>query len=128
MSPGGIRAAGGASYRYLVVQSEKEMNDHLAAGWFISEVEAISSAGDEAYLYGLNDEQYVRMQEVLAKKAKNKPKVEVAPVVEVEEEDDSPPTRSELEEKARELNIRFNARTPNETLIARIERAIRYGG
>ena len=39
----------------------------------------------------------------------------------------SPPTRDEIESKARELGIRFNKRTSDETLLDRIESALSGG-
>lgn len=40
------------------------------------------------------------------------------------EHDDAPPTREELEEKARELKIRFDGRTSDAKLAANIEAAL----
>ena len=39
----------------------------------------------------------------------------------------SPPTRDEIESKARELGIRFNKRTSDEALLDRIESALARG-
>lgn len=39
----------------------------------------------------------------------------------------SPPTRDEIESKARELGIRFNKRTSDEALLDRIESALSRG-
>jgi hypothetical protein len=49
----------------------------------------------------------------------------VAPVA-VEEivDDNAAPTREELTTKAKELGVRFNARTSDETLLERIEEAL----
>ena len=38
--------------------------------------------------------------------------------------DDAPPTREEMEEKARELNIPFNKRTSDEIILTRITEAL----
>ena len=40
------------------------------------------------------------------------------------EDDVSPPTREELEAKATELGVKFNARTKDETLAERIKEAL----
>lgn len=39
-------------------------------------------------------------------------------------DDDAPPTRDELEAKARELGIKFDGRTGDKTLAAKIEAAL----
>lgn len=39
--------------------------------------------------------------------------------------DDAPPTRSELEEKGRELGLKFDGRTSDKKLFAMIEEALR---
>jgi len=127
-SPGGIRTAGGACYKYVVVFSKTEMDQKLAEGWFATEVEAIDAAGDDAYLHGLNLRQKRRMAMVLSKKPKKPappPKVEVAPVPELEvPSDDAPPTREELEAKALELGVPFDGRTSDARLLKRIENAL----
>ncbi|MES0444999.1 MAG: hypothetical protein ABUJ92_00500 [Desulfobacterales bacterium] len=43
-------------------------------------------------------------------------------------EDDSPPTRDELEGKAKELGIGFNWKTKDESLAAKIQAALRARG
>ena len=43
-----------------------------------------------------------------------------APKPEVESKDDTPPTRAELEQKANELEIKFDGRTPDRKLAALI--------
>lgn len=126
LSPGDVRTAGGACYRYVVVNSMAEMSQRLAQGWFETEAEAIEAAGDEAYLFGLNDEQYDRMLAVLAKKSKKAPP---APKPEPEPaEDESPPTRAELEEMATRLGVRFDGRTNDALLARRIEAKLNENG
>jgi hypothetical protein len=39
-------------------------------------------------------------------------------------EDNAPPTRAELETKARELGLKFDGRTSDKTLLRRITQAI----
>jgi hypothetical protein len=127
-SPGGIRTAGGACYKYVVVFSKAEFDAKLAEGWFSTEAEAIDAAGDEAFLHGLNDRQRRKMLAVLAKKPKKAPpppKVEVAPIPEPDiPDDDAPPNRDELEAKALELGVRFDGRTSDARLLKRIENAL----
>ena len=43
---------------------------------------------------------------------------------EVPPDDDAPPTREELETKARELGIKFDGRTSDKALLAKIEAAL----
>lgn len=43
---------------------------------------------------------------------------------EVPPDDDAPPTRDELETKARELGLKFDGRTGDKALLAKIEAAI----
>ena len=43
---------------------------------------------------------------------------------ETELDDDAPPSREEMEEKARELGIKFDGRTGDKTLLKRINEAL----
>ena len=43
---------------------------------------------------------------------------------EVSPDDDAPPTREELETKARELGLKFDGRTSDKTLLSKIEAAL----
>ena len=43
---------------------------------------------------------------------------------EVSPDDDAPPTRDELEAKARELGVKFDGRTSDKTLLSKIEAAL----
>lgn len=47
-----------------------------------------------------------------------------ADLAEVAPNDDAPPTREELETKARELGIKFDGRTSDKTLLSKIEAAL----
>lgn len=85
----------GKTFSYCGVSSQKELNEKLAAGWFLS------------------------FEEAVAAKQTLKP----APVVAPPADDvalDAPPTRDELLAKAKELGIGFNRRTTDAALLARI--------
>lgn len=135
-SPGPVRYSGGACYQHHVVHSEPELSARLKDGWYASEKEAIEAAGDQAYLYGLNDDARRIMSAILARKAKEKAQaaeklralkkpikqpLEEAP----EADDDAPPTRAELELKASELGIKFDGRTTDARLAQRIADALK---
>ena len=45
-------------------------------------------------------------------------------LAEIASNDDAPPTREELETKARELGIKFDGRTSDKTLLSKIEAAL----
>jgi hypothetical protein len=125
-SPGPVRYSNGACYKYVVVSSDEEMKAHLSAGWFSTEAEAIEEAGDIAFLHGLSRSRAARMRKVLAKKPKPAPKPE--PEIAAEEDDDSPPTRAEMEEMATKLGVRFDGRTGDALLAKRIENKMRENG
>lgn len=55
-------------------------------------------------------------------------KAAAVPEQEEEPEDDSPPTRAEMEEIATKLGVRFDGRTSDELLAKRIENRMRENG
>lgn len=121
-SPGIIRHASNASYKFVSVHSEAELKTRLAEGWFKTEIEAIAAAGDEAYLYGLPPRRAAKVKKILLAKKKAAPP---PPATAEEKEDDSPPTRAELEEMADKLGVRFDGRTSDSLLSKRIENRLR---
>jgi hypothetical protein len=100
LSPGNFRR-GKSSYRYVSVNSLEEHDAYLAQGWSTSADLAIDRAN--------------------APTSAPAPAPVPAPVV---PEDNAPPTRVELETKARELGLRFDGRTSDRTLLRRITQAI----
>jgi hypothetical protein len=98
LSPGNFRR-GKSSYRYVSVNSLEEHDAYLAQGWSTSADLAIDRANAPTPA----------------------PAPAPAPVV---PEDNAPPTRAELESKARELGLRFDGRTSDRTLLRRITQAI----
>lgn len=94
-SPGAHRAQNGGTFDYLGVNDAGEMAAALADGWHLS-VEAAIAA--------------LEADDIIA---------EVVEALEAVD-DVSPATRDELEQKARELGIGFNARTTDKVLAQRI--------
>lgn len=81
-------------YQYRAVEDEAERQLMLKEGWLATRDEACGFAA---------------------------PKVEVKEVEEVVAvEDDTPPTRAELEQMAKDLDIKFDGRTSDKKLIALI--------
>ena len=100
LSPGNFRR-GKSTYRYVSVNSLEEHDAYLAQGWSTSADLAIERAN--------------------APTPAPAPAPVPAPVV---PEDNAPPTRAELETKARELGLKFDGRTSDRTLLRRITQAI----
>lgn len=82
----------GGTYSYMSVKDEDQMKEAKACGWFesLGEAEKGESKGPEL------------VEETVA------------------EDDESAPTRAELEQMAKESGIPFNTRTSDETLLDRI--------
>jgi len=123
-SPGINKKPGGGTYIYISVQTQKEIDEKLDAGWFTSSAEAIEAAGDKADGYKKPKPKWAI--KAIKKKKPSKPldwrdqaKAEPAPAPVIEPEpvnEDADPTRAELEAKATELGIRFDGRTKDKKL------------
>jgi hypothetical protein len=125
-SPGIHKKPGGGTYTYVNVETQEEFDDKLANGWFASSAEAIQVAGDKAD--GFKKPKPKWAMKPIKKKKPSKPldwreqakAAQVAtpePVPEPEPiDDDTGPTREELEAKATELGIRFDGRTKDKKL------------
>ena len=98
-TPGPHRKPGVGSYRYIGCKDASDYEARRAQGWHDSFEEAIAAT---------------------------KAKAVIAAVEQADEaiDDISPPTREEMEEKARELGLPFNARTSDKTLAQRIADAV----
>lgn len=94
-TPGMHRAGGGATYDYKGVADADALGTALKAGWRLTLPEAIASVSAKAVL-----KEVIEAQEAI--------------------DDVSPATRDELEQKAKELGIGFNARTSDTVLAQRI--------
>jgi hypothetical protein len=121
-SPGQQRKPGGGTYNFDSVQTQEELDAKLAAGWFESSAEAIEAAGEKA-----NGNVKPKPKWAIKPTKKKKPakpldwreQVKAAPAPEPEPEpidEDTAPTREELEAKATELGIRFDGRTKDKKL------------
>ena len=115
-SPGPHKKPGGGTYRIVGIKTQEELDAKLLAGWFASSAEAIEAAGDKATTPKKVAEWRLKAKAKKTKKRRpSKPlgwKLPVpVPVIE-----DAPPTRAELETKAKELGIRFDGRTRDKKL------------
>jgi hypothetical protein len=123
-SPGIYKKPGGGTYTYISVQTQEELEDKLASGWFVSSAEAITEAGENATPAGKPKPKWA-IKPIKKKKAakpldwREQVKV-IEPVVEPIA-DDAQPTREELEIKATELGIKFDGRTKDKKLGQLIE-------
>jgi hypothetical protein len=89
----------GAMVDYIVVPDHLD-DETVASGWFRTIPEALAAVA---------------------------PVVASEPVSDASEvvTDDAPPTRAEMEQKATELGIKFDGRTTDAKLLARIEEALK---
>lgn len=94
--PGPHWGPSGTTYQSIGVDNKQELDEKISQGWHDSLVKAVDAF--------LNPSKPVDTQE--------------------ENDDDSHVTREELELKARELNIKFDGRTSDKTLLKRIEETI----
>lgn len=117
-SPGPHKKPGGGTYRIVGINTQEELDAKLSAGWFASSAEAITAAGDKATTPKRVADWRIKAKAKKTKKRKpskplgwKQPAIEPMPVIE-----DAPPTRAELETKAKELGIRFDGRTRDKKL------------
>jgi hypothetical protein len=89
----------GSMVDYIVVPDHLD-DETEASGWFRTIPEALASV---------------------------EPVVASGPVLDAFEvvPDDAPPTRAEMEQKATELGVKFNVRTTDDKLLARIDEALK---
>ena len=97
-NPGKHRGPKGSTYDYLGVNSAEELKQAKAAGWR----ETLDGAASE----------------------KAEAVIEQAEDLDEAIDEISAPTREELEKKADELEIPYNSRTKDETLVKRIAEAL----
>lgn len=93
--PGEHFAHDGETYKYSPVNSQSELDDKLASGWSKTLVEAVA--------------------------ARKNPQAPTNPNV---VQDNAPPTREEMEQKAQELKIKFDGRTSDAKLLKLINEAV----
>lgn len=116
-APGSSQHSSGGRYRYRGAANQAEYDALLAEGWHSTILAAVVAAGDRAFAHN-------RKPAGLLAKARAK-LAEQAPVAAPEAEDDAPATRVEMEAKAVELGIKFDGRTTDARLLAKITEALR---
>jgi hypothetical protein len=116
-APGSSQHSSGGRYRYRGAANQAEYDALLAEGWHSTILAAVVAAGDRAFAHN-------RKPAGLLAKARAK-LAEQAPVAAAEAEDDAPATRVEMEAKAAELGIKFDGRTTDARLLAKIAEALR---
>tara|TARA_R110001606_G_scaffold326390_1_gene473156 strand:- start:630 stop:962 length:333 start_codon:yes stop_codon:yes gene_type:complete len=94
-SPGDQYGPEGKTYSWAGVKTQEELDGKLADGWFATLAEAIAP--------------------------KDAPKIEPKAV---EPDENAPPTRSELEQKAEELGLKFDGRTSDNKLSQKIQESL----
>lgn len=107
--PGKIRLKSGTTYSVLEVFDKRSLANSLDRGWHPT-IEAAVAASKGITPKGAPQAAAI---------------VEPEPaVVDTVPEDNAPPTREELEEKARELGVKFDGRTGDKLLLRRINEAL----
>ena len=94
-SPGSQYGPAGKTYSWSGVKTQEDLDDKIADGWFLTLAEAIAP--------------------------KDAPNIEQK-AVEIDE--NAPPTRSELEQKATELGLKFDGRTSDNKLGQKIQESL----
>jgi len=123
-APGSSQHSSGGRYRYRGAEDQAEYDALLADGWHATILEAVVAAGDRAFVH--NRKPAGLLAKARAKLAAQAPAVEAVVGEVVEQLDDNaPPTRVEMEDKARELGIKFDGRTSDARLLAKIGEALR---
>lgn len=98
-TPGEHQCPGG-TFTYKPVEDAEEKSEALQKGWFETLPEALGEPAP-------------------------KPVVQEEPAQEEPvPQEDAPPTREELEEKAKELGIKFNKNTSDDVLLEKITKAL----
>lgn len=98
-TPGMHRAGGGATYNFKGVDDADALGLAIKTGWRLTLGEAVAGQRAQSVI-----QEVIEAQEAI--------------------DDVSPATRDELEQKAKELGIGFNARTSDTVLAQRIAGAI----
>jgi len=131
-SPGPQRHSSGGAYRFASVNSDAELSEMLAQGYYADVRTAIAACGERAFTHGLTSTQArkVSASKLLARlKARLAKDAIPATAVEVEEPaappaDDAPATRAEMLQQAEILGIKPDKRWSDATLMAKINAAM----
>lgn len=110
--PGAHFGPDGTTYDALGVNNDEQMRAALANGWAKSLLQAVeiyfnSEKGNEPVVTVGENVAVAESEEITAA------------------DDNTPPTREELEQKATELGIKFDGRTTDRKLLERIEEVLR---
>jgi hypothetical protein len=97
---------------WLEAFDQRSLDVSLARGWYLSLADAQAAAKGGT--------QHPSKAPSVVSTISSEPVAEAADAV----ADDAPPTREELEEKARELGIKFDGRTGDKLLLKRITEAL----
>jgi hypothetical protein len=138
-APGPCKYSGGARYGFVVVNSIEEYDAHLAQDYHATPREAIAAAGEPAFTAHLNKRQLKAVAKAKPWLRLQAPQKPLQPLLSAEEvsaliapisqapvpADDVPPTRSELEQKAIELGVKFDGRTTDAALLRRINSVLK---
>ena len=138
-APGPCKYSGGARYGFVVVNSVEEYDAHLAQDYHATPREAIAAAGEPAFTAHLNKRQLKAVAKAKPWLRLQAPQKPLQPLLSAEEvsaliapisqapvpDDDAPPTRAELEQKAIELGVKFDGRTTDGALLRRINAAMK---
>jgi len=109
----------GFSWGCKTANDQAEFDEALQSGWFATLADAGLSAGGQAYVV-----RKVASWRKNGARPRKKSKVQpVAPVEQISE--NAPATRAELEQKATELNVKFDGRTNDKRLGEKIEAALK---
>ncbi len=96
---GPYNAGGSKTYDFREVKDSASLDEFLEDGWLLTLAEAM-------------------------KPTPKKPIIVIAENVTVDQKDDQPPSRNELEQQAKELNIKFDGRTTDKRLLEQINEAL----
>jgi hypothetical protein len=107
--PGKFRLKSGLTYGVLDVFDQRSMENSIARGWHPTLEAAVAASN------GITPKEAPQAAAIVEAEA---------PVVDTVPEDNAPPTREELEEKARELGVKFDGRTGDKLLLRRINEAL----
>jgi len=129
--PGIYVMTDGFSYTCVTAQNQAELEDLLNLGWYATLPQASQVAGARAYVKRKRaDWRNLKPKRKKSDKAK-KPALQAAaepvptPTPSAVPADSAEPTRAELEQKATELGIKFDARYGDKTLAKRIQAALK---
>ena len=121
--PGKYRLKSGTTYSVLEVFDKRSLANSLDRGWHLS-IEAAVAAVKGSARPEVSAPQTAAI--VAAPAIADTPAVVDTDdqVEQADEPDDAPPTRAEMEAKARELGIKFDGRTSDKLLLKRITEAL----